>query len=172
MPSDSQISANRQNALKSTGPTSAKGKATVRWNALRHGAFSPSLLLPGENRAAFNRLRQAYLDLYQPSDPNERFLVDRMILAAWRLSRLASMEVRVIRAHRDAARNNAKFNREIFSILNPSNPGALKPQTDPVARAYMRDSEHGNTVYKFVRYQSMLERSYHRALRELAALRA
>jgi multidrug efflux pump subunit AcrA (membrane-fusion protein) len=40
MASARQISANRQNAAKSTGPRSAAGKQRSRHNAVRHGLFS------------------------------------------------------------------------------------------------------------------------------------
>ena len=35
----------------------------------------------------------------------------------------------------------------------------------------MRDAERGNSIAKFARYQTALERSYYRALHELTALR-
>ena len=37
MSTDSQVAANQANALKSTGPKTAQGKATARRNALKHG---------------------------------------------------------------------------------------------------------------------------------------
>ena len=37
MASDKQLEANKANALKSTGPKTAQGKATARRNALKHG---------------------------------------------------------------------------------------------------------------------------------------
>jgi hypothetical protein len=41
MTSLKQIAANRRNALKSTGPITARGKARVSRNALRHGLSVP-----------------------------------------------------------------------------------------------------------------------------------
>ena len=52
MPSQKQIVANRQNAKKSTGPTSANGKAAVAMNALQHGLLSQHVCLPDEEEAA------------------------------------------------------------------------------------------------------------------------
>ncbi len=44
MTSPRQIEANRLNALKSTGPTSANGKHVSRRNALRHGFAAETVL--------------------------------------------------------------------------------------------------------------------------------
>jgi hypothetical protein len=49
MTSLKQIGANRRNALKSTGPTSANGKDRARRNALRHGFTAETVLEPLEN---------------------------------------------------------------------------------------------------------------------------
>jgi hypothetical protein len=52
MTSDRKAEANRQNALKSTGPKTPEGKAAVRLNAVKHGLLSEQVLLPGEDEDA------------------------------------------------------------------------------------------------------------------------
>lgn len=47
MVSDIQVIANRENAKKG-GPKSARDKAIVSLNALKHGLFAADLLLPGD----------------------------------------------------------------------------------------------------------------------------
>jgi hypothetical protein len=54
--SEKQIQANRINALKG-GVKTAEGKAAVRLNAVSHGFFSNSVLLPGEDRHLLEELR-------------------------------------------------------------------------------------------------------------------
>jgi hypothetical protein len=49
MASDRQISANRANALKSTGPRTDTGKANSAQNALTHGLTAQAALLRNEN---------------------------------------------------------------------------------------------------------------------------
>jgi hypothetical protein len=56
MSSARKAAANRQNALKSTGPKTPDGKAAVRLNALRHGLLSQEILLPGEDEEALTRI--------------------------------------------------------------------------------------------------------------------
>jgi hypothetical protein len=64
-----QWAASRANAQKSTGPRAAAGKATSRFNALKHGIYE-------------------YHELYTPADSHERFLVDAMVHNEWRLRRI------------------------------------------------------------------------------------
>ena len=52
MISPAKARANRRNALKSTGPKTAAGKAAVAANAHRHGLSIPVLLDPALSREA------------------------------------------------------------------------------------------------------------------------
>ena len=66
MASDKQIEANRRNARKSTGPTSAAGKQRVRFNAMTHGLTAKTVVLPGEDADALQRRVEAFKDDVQP----------------------------------------------------------------------------------------------------------
>ena len=56
MTSERQKTANRENALHSTGPNTFEGKAVVRFNAVRHGLLTQDVVLPGEDADAFEEL--------------------------------------------------------------------------------------------------------------------
>ena len=73
--------ANRQNALKSTGPKTPEGKAAVRLNALTHGLRSGEVLLPGEDGEAFSELGERLRAELQPVGELENLLADRIISA-------------------------------------------------------------------------------------------
>ena len=77
--------ASQRNGRKSNGPKTAAGKRKVRLNALWHGAFAKEALLPGEDPALFAEVQRDFRRLYKPTDPEEEFLVGRIIYAAWRL---------------------------------------------------------------------------------------
>ncbi len=49
MATEAQIKANQENAKKSTGPSTSKGKQRSSMNGMTHGIFSKILSLPGEN---------------------------------------------------------------------------------------------------------------------------
>ena len=196
MSSANRINANRRNARRSSGPRTPAGKAVTRLNSLTHGAFAKELLLPDEDAPTFRRLVSSFRKHYRPETPTEEFLVSRMILASWRLTRLAGMESRILRAHESALDTEASYNlltgtflayklREHLHRGQPKDetepdtepdpepdPEPRRPQADRIAKAWLRDTDKGSTVTKLVRYQNALERSYYRAQRELQRLRA
>ena len=80
MTSDKQAKANRENALKSTGPKTPEGKDAVRLNAVKHGLLSQDILLPGEDEAALKELGERMRAELQPAGELESLLVERRIL--------------------------------------------------------------------------------------------
>lgn len=97
MATDAQIKANQQNAQKSTGPTSVEGKKKSSMNAVTHGIFSNIAILPGEDEAFIQKLREDILTTYQPQDTMERYLVDRIYIAMIRQVRLCQAEAAKLR---------------------------------------------------------------------------
>jgi len=92
MLSDRKIEANRQNAQHSTGPSTPEGRAAVRLNGLKHGLCAESIVVPGEDPAAFEAMLEAYRAEYQPATPSAEFLVRQVAMADWRLLRLYRIE--------------------------------------------------------------------------------
>jgi hypothetical protein len=69
-------------------------------NALKHGAFSRELILPGESRKEYERLLAELEAEYSPSGPTETYLVNHLASLLWRERRLqvyrrAKLEKRV-----------------------------------------------------------------------------
>ena len=129
MTSDKQFDANRQNALKSTGPKTPEGKAAVRLNALKHGLLSREVLLPGEDEEALRELGERLRAELQPVGELENLLVDRIIAAYWRLRRLGRVEAGIFawelyqelaeRAEREA-RGHESHLTDVLDYVGPS----------------------------------------------------
>jgi hypothetical protein len=66
MATQAQIDANRQNAKKSTGPKTAKGKRKVARNAIKHGLCSMEAVIHGEEQEEYERHREAFLRELKP----------------------------------------------------------------------------------------------------------
>ncbi len=90
--SNRRTQANRQNALQSTGPRTAVGKAASSGNAVQHGILSRHLILPGESRDEFDALLLQLMTEQQPVGTLEQALVERMAIALWRQRRLVAAE--------------------------------------------------------------------------------
>lgn len=102
--SEKQVAANQTNALKSTGPTSEKGKALVALNGVSHGIYSISPVIEAvESKRSWNAYRHGMLDCLNPANMVEMTLAERIILAAWRLRRVIRYESEQIRLEQEAA---------------------------------------------------------------------
>jgi len=98
MSTQSQIIANRRNALKSTGPRSAQGKSIVSKNALKHGLSAANNIISAESQAEFDRYREDFFAELAPTSPMEVMLADRIINLSWRLQRLYKIQNQTIDA--------------------------------------------------------------------------
>jgi len=67
-------------------------------NALKHGLRSGSVLLPGDDVAAFRTLRQRLFHLYQPRTVEEAQCVETVAASHWRIAR-CRVEQAVFKAH-------------------------------------------------------------------------
>jgi hypothetical protein len=88
-----QIEANRRRATKSTGPRTPEGKARSRTNALKHGMYAQTLLLHHENERLLEEITRQYYEDFAPANIHERMLIEQMIMAQWRLLRIARSRI-------------------------------------------------------------------------------
>ena len=82
-----RLRANRQNALKSTGPRTPAGKARAKQNALKHGREArparDNLLRLGEAPEEYDRILAESLESYPPANPLQRMLVEDLARLRW-----------------------------------------------------------------------------------------
>ena len=98
--SSKQITANQQNAQKSTGPKSDDGKAVSSRNATRHGLLSARLFLPDEKPQEFIVLYEELTTTFTPSGVMEMMLVEKIAVAIWKQRRLVAAETGAITLRR------------------------------------------------------------------------
>jgi hypothetical protein len=79
MASNAQITANQINSQSSTGPRTEEGKQTSARNNFRHGLASHQILIPGENRAEFEGMRDGFMADQKPTNMMEAALVNNMV---------------------------------------------------------------------------------------------
>ena len=139
-----RTAANRANAQKSTGPRSAKGKDASRFNALKHGLDAESIIIPGEDPAAWQRLAVDYNRQFHPQSALEEFHVDTLIRCDWQKRRLQRTEAKIYRA-----------------LL------AEGPTPDDLDVATLRDSPTAKLLHRVIAQIAALDRAFFRALNDL-----
>jgi hypothetical protein len=120
MASEAQITANRRNAAKSTGPKSERGTAAAAQNSLRHGLRADKLTCFDEEAADFAAFHDGHVAAFAPADEAEAQLVERIALCAWRLRRSARVEADMFNAFRRP--NPPMRNTEIASVFDLAAP--------------------------------------------------
>jgi hypothetical protein len=147
MTSTTQLASNRQNSLLSTGPRSDAGKIASSKNAISHGLSAADPVLAYENRGDYEKLVSDYTSEYEPDTIHQTFLVSQLAGARWRLDRIQRIE-----------------NAAIDLIIGA--PGEITDSPDHKIAQRMLDSG-GDPLPRLERYRASVERSYHRAIKEL-----
>lgn len=164
MASDRQIQANRRNARLSTGPVTPAGKARSSLNNLRHGLYSRTPVLPGENLAHYHSLLRSLLAEFQPRTLAEQHFVHVIADSLWRLQRTARTEAGRLES---TLRHAAKLRQPDPDIA--ADPDLLR--NFYLGAAYQEDAIGANLLEKLARHEERLHRRIFRALHELRTLR-
>ena len=102
--SESQLTANRQNAQASTGPRTEESKKRTRLNGLRHGLTGQTVVMPYEDREAYDGFcAREMIAAFEPANEAERELATSIANDSWRLSRARAMEENIYALEFEAA---------------------------------------------------------------------
>jgi len=175
MATEKQITANRLNAQKSTGPKTPEGKTVVSRNALTHGLLARQAVLTDEDLAEFDQFHQDMMNNWAPVGPMEILLTERIVALSWRLKRAGRIETGMLNV---MSREFTTQNRE-KEYLN-SNPRPwdgssenhlimLKPDA-VMSCAAMIDLANANKLPRLLHYEGRIERSLYKAILELQKL--
>ena len=145
MASPAQTLANRGNAQLSSGPKTTEGKQASSRNATRHGLTGAQIVMPGEDPAVYEELRQGLHQSHRPSNDPERLLVDQIAANAWRLMR--------------AQRVEAAFLAKLVE-------GSEDPDT-ALAAAFL---ERPADMARIQRYVTAAQNAYYKAMNQLSKL--
>jgi len=154
--SPAQLAANRKNAEHSTGPRTEIGKMKAAANAVKHGLSGVHVVIPGEDPADYDTLLAGLRADLNPAGPTERFLIDQMAQAQWKLMRIARFETRLFVPSADLL-------------------AMIPPHTDPddvAALLFHTDASGSQAILKLSRYESAARRAYNQSLKQLLQLQA
>jgi hypothetical protein len=103
--SERRIQANRRNARRSTGPTTARGKRTVARNAIKHGFLAREVVITAgdgkEDLSEFHKIVEKLCKQYKPVGVVEESLVQTIATCLWRKARVIRAENGEIRKRLD-----------------------------------------------------------------------
>src|SRR3954452_860477 len=90
--SPARLAAKRENAKRSTGPRTPRGKSVSKMNGLVHGMRAESEVLPGEDADELRRRHEVWADELGAETEAEHYLVRAAVNASWRLDRCRAAE--------------------------------------------------------------------------------
>lgn len=151
MATEKQISANRLNAQKSTGPISEEGKAVVAANAIKHGILCNAVLIPDEDKILFAEFQNKLWLGLNPIGEMEEFTAERIIAYAWRLRRIFQVEAYAL-------------GKESMKLSF----GEKKSLEQEVSERFIRNPP---AMVVLSRYEAGIERALSRSIQELDRLR-
>src|SRR5579863_10003759 len=130
MTSFRQWQANRNNARKSTGPTTEEGKQQSRCNAVRHGLTAETVIGALEDAEDYKAFEAAIIADYDAQSAVERELVLRLASALWRLRRATAMETGLFEIQaeqlggfRQSHKLQPASRDVVYTLFRPAHPG-------------------------------------------------
>ncbi len=145
MATEAQITANRRNAEKCTGPRTAEGKAASSQNALKTGIDAKSEVIRCESQPEHDELSAEFYARFVPTLPEERSLVDMLIRSEWLCRRYATIDACV-------------WER-----------GFIETDSESLGLVYLRSQAAFDRLNRRI---NAAQRNYQQALKQLLALRA
>jgi hypothetical protein len=182
--------ANRENALRSTGPATPKGKAASSRNAVKHGLLAATPVLPGiESLKEWEYHRAGIIESLAPDGYFQNVLTERVALILWRLGRVVRYEVEVTTASAASAKLAMENQEDDLPTVTFDSPSARDAAAADEMRQRLVERQrrgkmefdrliHGRMLLepdildKVARYEGALERSLFRTLHELQRLQA
>jgi len=155
--SEKQLNANRENAKKSTGPTSEEGKDICRRNACRHYLTGQVSTMTEEDRAAYNGRLHALIDDMKPQGALELTLVQSVAHGFWRLSRAEAIEENTFAL--EAERNENRIE-------------CINPQITEALLQAMTFFNNPHTFSLLTLYEQRIHRKLHKDLKILTELQS
>jgi hypothetical protein len=99
---------------RSGGPQTDEGKKIASQNALKTGAYSNTLILPGEDESHFRQIEDQFIRDFRPEDMAEITMVRDLAVLAWKKIRLENLELRFTLARLDAPLDYSDKDDAIF----------------------------------------------------------
>ena len=178
--SQKQITANRKNAQKSTGPKTKKGKQKSSQNSVRHGLYTTDLIINSpalkESPQQYHHLLKSIFEELNPVGIFEEQLVLKIVNCLWRTQRAARAETAEIQKQLERVDSevDSYFTSKMFFADDDEevDPEEEKRTTSNFTAA--RTIPEKPACLNILRYETRLDRQlarYYKILTQSQALR-
>jgi hypothetical protein len=113
---------------RSGGPQTIEGRAVASRNALKTGAYSGIIVLPGEEESDFHELENQFISDFAPQDIAEVAMVRQLAVSVWKKFRLERLEQSV--ALRALNRSFDAYDFTSYGVYLEASDVALIPELD------------------------------------------
>jgi hypothetical protein len=113
------------------GPKTAEGKERSSMKALRHGLTARTVVLPGEDKAAYDAFPKELVEGLDAQTPLEREFAQTVADSQWRIKRIRSIEDGLFAQGQIDAENAVAITRSIQAIPFPPNPPTPRSPNPP-----------------------------------------
>jgi hypothetical protein len=151
---EAELNARRENAKRSTGPTTQAGKKRSSLNAFRHGLTGQIVVQTPEDQQAFNTHCDGIRKDLDPEGALETNLAQAIAEDYWRLNRVRALENGIFALGQTEEPPDPN--------LDPNLDAALAP-----ARTWMA---HAHELHLLALYESRISRSVEKNMAQLRAL--
>jgi hypothetical protein len=165
MATQAQIKANRQNALKSTGPRTKEGKEAVSQNATKHGLCASKNVIKSESQEEYNIFHDKMIADLSPVGAMEEMLAERIVNLSCRLKRAEVFQNAVIESMTDDV-----FDLSWDSYIRAQNQAKEGDMSLLLGIAIRRDFENSKILEHLLVYERRIESSLYKAAAELRKL--
>jgi len=174
MATEAQITANRCNAKKSTGPRTPEAKAVISQNAVKHGLTAHQDVINSECQAEFDLYKGRILAELTPVGPMESMLAERIVSLSWRLKRAERIQNQAVDSM-IAGDTNSPLARLTQSLLPkgiyrsavPSN-NSQSPLT--LGQMAVKDLSNARVLERLLMYERRIENSLYKTTLALQRL--
>jgi len=172
--SQEQFAANRANAAGSTGPRTPDGKARSSQNARKHGFAAAAYTVPRlEDIEEIAEIREGVIDLYQPTNAQELYAVERIAITQQSMNRASRLEAGTLTICLNDVLN---LRERPLMEMDPEMYGGGEPGKQQVknyllAEGFRRSVGASNVIHLCMRYNAQAERLYRRAVQDFERIR-
>jgi hypothetical protein len=158
---EAQLTANRENAQHSTGPTTPEGRKRASLNAFRHGLTGQIVVHTPEDREAFNKHCDGIREALAPAGALETNLAQAIAEDYWRLNRARALENSIFALGQSALGESED---------PPQDSG--HPELDAALAQGRTWMAHARELNLLTTYENRIRRSVEKNTAELRALQA